>query len=175
MPRDLDDLLGLTGIGDYTARAVAVFAHRERHPVVDTDTRRVLARALHGRRQPGPPSRRDLDAIAGLLPEAAAEAAAFDAAMMELGALICAPDAAVRGLPDRRRLRWHQLGHPDTGDGRPRQAGYAGSDRQARGAVLQALRTCPEGALPLAQVAPDWPDAAQREPGDRCPWSPTGW
>ncbi|MFZ0528976.1 MAG: A/G-specific adenine glycosylase, partial [Propionicimonas sp.] len=44
-----------------------------------------------------------------------------------------------------------------------RQAGYAGSDRQARGAVLQALRTCPEGALPLAQVAPDWPNAAQRE------------
>src|SRR5690606_19524407 len=49
VPRDVDALLELTGIGDYTARAVAVFAYGEHHPVVDTNTRRVIARAVHGR------------------------------------------------------------------------------------------------------------------------------
>ena len=63
VPRDVDALLALTGIGDYTARAVAVFAYGDRHPVVDTNTRRVLARAIDGRSQPGPPSRRDLAAM----------------------------------------------------------------------------------------------------------------
>ena len=50
-------LLALTGIGDYTARAVAVFAYGDRHPVVDTNTRRVIARAVDGRSQPGSPAR----------------------------------------------------------------------------------------------------------------------
>ena len=53
VPRDVDALLALSGIGDYTARAVAVFAYGDRHPVVDTNTRRVLARAVDGRAQPG--------------------------------------------------------------------------------------------------------------------------
>ena len=68
VPRDVDALLALTGIGDYTARAVAVFAYGDRHPVVDTNTRRVLARAVDGRSQPGPPSRRDLAAMDAVLP-----------------------------------------------------------------------------------------------------------
>src|SRR5690606_4694784 len=49
VPRGVEALLALTGIGDYTARAVAVFAYGDRHPVVDTNTRRVLARAVDGR------------------------------------------------------------------------------------------------------------------------------
>src|SRR5690606_27155832 len=54
VPDDVDALLALTGVGDYTARAVAVFAYGSRHPVVDTNTRRVLARAIDGNGEPGP-------------------------------------------------------------------------------------------------------------------------
>ena len=43
VPDDVDALLALPGVGDYTARAVAVFAYGRRHPVVDTNVRRVLA------------------------------------------------------------------------------------------------------------------------------------
>ncbi len=68
VPDDVDALLELTGIGDYTARAVAVFAYGTRHPVVDTNTRRVLARAVDGRSQPGPPAKRDLVAMEAILP-----------------------------------------------------------------------------------------------------------
>src|SRR6195952_5917406 len=68
VPRDVDALLALPGIGDYTARAVAAFAYGERHPVVDTNIRRVIARAVLGDAEPGPPhARRDLAAMGQLL------------------------------------------------------------------------------------------------------------
>ena len=49
VPADVETLLSLPGIGAYTARAVACFAYRQRVPVVDTNVRRVVARAVHGR------------------------------------------------------------------------------------------------------------------------------
>lgn len=163
VPRDVDALLALSGIGEYTARAVAVFAYGDRHPVVDTNTRRVLARAVAGRSQPGPPSRRDLDLMASLLPDDEEEAAAFNAAAMELGATVCtsrAPRCEV--CPLAGSCAWLGAGKPDTGDERRRQATYEGSDRQARGAVLRLLRGASPSAVPLVAVLPDWPDARQR-------------
>src|SRR6478736_768194 len=44
VPRDVDTLLALPGVGPYTARAVAAFAYGVRTPVVDVNARRVLAR-----------------------------------------------------------------------------------------------------------------------------------
>ena len=49
VPSDVETLLTLPGIGAYTARAVACFAYRQPVPVVDTNVRRVVARAVHGR------------------------------------------------------------------------------------------------------------------------------
>ncbi len=164
VPRDVDALLALSGIGDYTARAVAVFAYGDRHPVVDTNTRRVLARAIGGRAQPGPPSRRDLDLMAALMPESVEEAAVFNAAAMELGATVCtsrAPRCEICPVADS--CAWLAAGRPDTGDERRRQAAYEGSDRQARGAVLRLLRAAAPEAVPLVAVIPDWPDLAQRD------------
>jgi A/G-specific adenine glycosylase len=164
VPRDVDALLSLSGIGDYTARAVAVFAYGDRHPVVDTNTRRVLARAIDGRSQPGPPSRRDLDAMAAILPAEREAAAVVDAAAMELGATVCtARSPRCDACPLRNRCAWRAAGYPDTGDERRKQARYEGSDRQARGAVLKTLRDAAAHAVPLAEVVPDWPDLLQRD------------
>jgi A/G-specific adenine glycosylase len=164
VPSGVDDLLSLTGIGDYTARAVAVFAYGQRLPVVDINTRRVIARSQHGRSQPGPAARRDLADMDAILPHDDAEAAAFNAATMELGALICtASNPRCEVCPIAEQCRWLALGRPDTGDSRRRQAAYEGSDRQACGAVLRALRHAPHNSVPLDDVVPDWPDAAQRE------------
>lgn len=164
VPRDVDALLALTGIGDYTARAVAVFAYGDRHPVVDTNTRRVLARAVDARSQPGPPARRDLAAMEAILPRDVDEAAVVNAAAMELGATVCiarAPRCDV--CPIAGLCAWRAAGYPDTGDERRRQARYEGSDRQARGAVLKTLRDAASHAVPLQEVVPDWPDALQRD------------
>lgn len=164
VPRDVAALRALSGVGDYTARAVAVFAYGERHPVVDTNTRRVMARVVGGRSQPGPPSRRDLAEMAALLPADAAEAAVFNAATMELGATVCVAGTPRCGsCPVADACAWRRAGFPDTGDTRRRQPAYAGSDRQARGAVLRVLREAPGGAVLLAGLLPDWSDAAQRE------------
>ncbi|GGH46619.1 A/G-specific adenine glycosylase [Microbacterium album] len=162
VPRDVDALLALTGIGDYTARAVAVFAYGDRHPVVDTNTRRVIARAVHARAQPGAPSRRDLADMDGLLPADDEAAAVMNAATMELGAVVCTARSPRCGeCPIRDACAWVASGSPATPDVRRRQARYEGSDRQARGAVLRALRE--SGPLPQEAVIPDWPDARQRD------------
>ncbi|GAA1934522.1 A/G-specific adenine glycosylase [Microbacterium aoyamense] len=164
VPDDVDALLALTGIGDYTARAVAVFAYGSRHPVVDTNTRRVLARALDGRSQPGPPSKRDLAAMESILPAEVAASTIVNAAAMELGATVCvarSPHCEICPVADR--CAWRAAGYPDTGDDRRKQAKYEGSDRQARGAVLKVLRGAAAHAVPLDDVIPDWPDALQRD------------
>ena len=162
VPRDVEALLALHGVGDYTARAVAVFAYGDRHPVVDTNTRRVLARAVRGRSQPDSPSPRDLVTMEHVLPADEAAAAIVNAAAMELGALVCtarAPRCAE--CPLRDVCSWRLAGYPDTGDGRRKQARYEGSDRQTRGAILRVLRT--RGAFPADEVIAGWPDAAQRD------------
>ncbi|WP_194408960.1 A/G-specific adenine glycosylase [Microbacterium cremeum] len=164
IPRDVDALLALTGIGDYTARAVAVFAYGDRHPVVDTNTRRVLARALGGRSQPAAPSRRDLDVMTAILPADREAAAVVNAAAMELGATVCVGRAPrCDACPLAAQCAWRAAGYPDTGDDRRRQARYEGSDRQARGAVLKTLRDAAAHAVPLHEVAADWPDRRQRD------------
>jgi A/G-specific adenine glycosylase len=164
VPSDVDALLALTGIGDYTARAVSVFAFGERHPVVDTNTRRVLARAVDGRSQPGPPSRRDLAAMDAVLPLDDADAAVVNAAAMELGATVCTARAPrCERCPLADRCAWRLAGYSDTGDQRRRQARFEGSDRLARGAVLKVLRDAASHAVPLEDVVPDWPDARQRD------------
>lgn len=164
VPRDVNALLALSGVGEYTARAVAVFSYGDRHPVVDTNTRRVLARAIDGRSHPGPAARRDLAAMDALLPTGASESAAFNAAMMELGATVCTARAPkCEQCPIVAQCAWVASGRPDTGDGRRRQARYEGSDRQARGAVLKALRAADDSAVPLDAVIHDWSDAAQRD------------
>jgi A/G-specific adenine glycosylase len=164
VPRDVDALLALSGIGDYTARAVAAFAFGDRVPVVDTNIRRVIARAWDGRSQPGPPARRDLEAMSALLPEDDAASALFNAAMMELGAVVCTARAPrCDRCPIADACAWVNAGQPDTGDTRRRQARYEGSDRQARGAVLKMLRDGPRSGLVADSVIHDWTDAAQRD------------
>ncbi|AZC13611.1 A/G-specific adenine glycosylase [Microbacterium sp. ABRD28] len=163
VPHDVDALLALTGIGDYTARAVAVFAYGRRHPVVDTNTRRVLARAVEGRSQPGTPARRDLSAMEAILPPDDDAAGIVNAAAMELGATVCtARTPRCAACPLSATCAWRAAGYPDTGDARRRQARYEGSDRQARGAVLRELRDAAHD-LPQESVLAGWPDALQRD------------
>lgn len=163
VPRTVPELLALPGVGDYTARAVAVFAYGDDHPVVDTNIRRVLARAVAGQAHPGPPARRDLAEMAEFLAGATAASPLVNAATMELGAIVCTARAPrCEDCPLRAQCAWRAAGYPDTGDTRRRQARYEGSDRQARGAVLRALREGPAAGLAADTVASELPDVAQR-------------
>jgi A/G-specific adenine glycosylase len=164
VPRDVADLLALPGIGDYTARAVAVFHFGDRHPVVDTNVRRVVARAVHGHGEAAPAAKRDLADVEALLPASPADASVVSIALMELGALVCtARKPACDACPVADSCAWRAAGYPAyEGRRAPKQGRFAGSDRQARGTVLRALRAV-DVPLTDAEVAPLWPDAAQLE------------
>ncbi|WP_375399552.1 A/G-specific adenine glycosylase [uncultured Amnibacterium sp.] len=159
VPEDVDELLALPGIGDYTARAIAVFAYGHRHPVVDTNVRRVIARAELGTAQPGAPNaRRDLPAMAALLPAGRDEAAMFNAALMEIGAVVCVAAAPrCEACPLERSCRWRAAGRPPGPASARRQAAFAGSDRQWRGRVMAELRASdvPVTDDELARTVPD--------------------
>ncbi|MGW0007776.1 HhH-GPD family protein [Nocardia grenadensis] len=160
VPDDVEVLLGLPGIGAYTARAVACFAYGQRVPVVDTNVRRVVARAVHGR-EAGNPAARDLRETEALLPGRIDRAAVFSAALMELGATVCAartPDCGRCPLP---RCAWVAAGRPAAESVRRTQK-YEGTDRQARGRLLDVLRAA---HAPVERVRLDL--AWTRDPGQR--------
>jgi len=165
VPETVPELLALPGVGDYTARAVAVFAHGHRHPVVDTNVRRVLARAVEGLAEPwAPNARRDLPLMESQLPADDAEARVASAAVMELGALVCtARSPRCEECPLVDRCAWVLAGRPEhAGPPLRRQAAFAGSDRQVRGLVMAELRAS-DVPVTAAEVAAVWPDAEQRE------------
>lgn len=163
VPADVETLESLPGIGTYTARAVAAFAHGRRVPVVDTNVRRVVARAVLGRADARAASSRDLADTEALLPGDTADAATMSAALMELGATVCvARTPRCADCPVSEACAWQRLGRP-AGDGPARKAQrWAGTDRQVRGRLLDVLRGAPGPVPPEALDAAWLTDPAQR-------------
>ncbi len=164
VPADVAELETLPGVGSYTARAVAVFAHGRRHPVVDTNVRRVVARAVAGRAVPGAPAAaRDHAAVAALLPDDPVRAGRVSIALMELGALVCTARAPRCGAcPIAAQCAWRRAGAPASTGPTVRPQRFAGTDRQVRGRLLDVLRAT-EAPVPRAELDLVWPDAVQRE------------
>jgi A/G-specific adenine glycosylase len=163
VPDDVNELHALPGIGHYTARAVAAFAYGRRHPVVDTNVRRVIARAVDGVADAGPPStKRDLAAMEAQLPTDAADARLFNAAVMELGAVVCTARAPrCDACPIASQCAWRAAGYPAyDGVRRVAQKRYEGSDRQVRGVILAALRA--SRSVSAAEIESLWPEPIQR-------------
>ena len=163
VPDDLHALLALPGIGGYTARAVAAFAFGQRQPVVDTNVRRLVARAVAGRADAGPATTAaDLAAVDALLPVQDRPAARASAALMELGALVCtARSPRCDDCPLWTVCAWRLAGSPPAQGPSRRPQAYAGTDRQVRGLLLAVLRD-ERTPVPAARLDQVWPDATQR-------------
>ncbi|MFD7156663.1 A/G-specific adenine glycosylase [Kribbella sp. NPDC059898] len=164
VPDDHEALLALPGVGTYTAAAIASFAFGQRHAVVDTNVRRVLARSLTGVAQPTvSPTAADQRLAVSALPADEPTAAKWAVASMELGALICTartPNCA--DCPIRSQCAWILAGSPPY-DGPPRRGQtYEGTDRQARGRLLAVLRAA-STPVPKSALDATWPHAPQRE------------
>lgn len=163
VPDEVEVLLTLPGVGAYTARAVACFAYRQGVPVVDTNVRRVVARAVHGLADAGNPSAvRDMADVATLLPNDDT-APVFSAALMELGATVCTARSPKCGICPLSVCAWRAAGYPPaTTAPRPSQR-YAGTDRQVRGRLLDVLRASSAPVM-RAQLHVVWlTDTAQRD------------
>jgi A/G-specific adenine glycosylase len=163
VPDDVEVLLTLPGVGAYTARAVACFAYQKRVPVVDTNVRRVVARAVHGLADAASPSAvRDLADVEALLPDGES-APVFSAALMELGATVCTARTPKCGICPVTVCAWRAAGHPPgAGSARPTQR-YAGTDRQVRGRLMDVLRAS-SAPVERAQLDVVWlTDPGQRD------------
>ena len=161
VPSGHDELIALPGVGDYTASAIASFAFGARHPVLDTNVRRVLARAVSGVEFPPASVTRAERALAGsLVPEE--QPATWAVAVMELGALVCtAASPRCATCPVSDRCAWNTAGRPAY-DGPPRLGqAWAGTDRQVRGRLMAVLRDA-EGSVARPRLDAAWSDPVQR-------------
>ncbi|MFY9635755.1 MAG: A/G-specific adenine glycosylase [Cellulosimicrobium cellulans] len=158
VPGAYAELLALPGVGSYTAAAVAAFAFGRRETVVDTNIRRVHARLISGVALPAPSlSAAEMRLAAELLPDDDDTSVRWNAAVMELGALVCtarAPKCA--DCPVRNSCAWLAAGEPPPSYV-PKGQAWHGTDRQVRGAVIAVLR--------LAD-APVPAELFQQEPAD---------
>lgn len=114
VPADPAALRALPGIGEYTAAAVASFAFGIPETVVDTNVRRVIARAVAGEALPGRSlTRAEMRRAQALMPEDPTRANAWNAAVMELGALVCtARSPACERCPLAETCAWVAAGSP---------------------------------------------------------------
>ena len=168
VPLSLKDLTLLPGVGTYTASALLAFRHGIRVPVLDTNVRRVLVRFLDGREFPPhtTPSKAETMRAEAILPEDGHHAAEVSLALMEFGALVCTQlSPSCDECPISNNCAWALAGFPKD-EKRPTPQPYAGTDRQARGRIMKALRTAHfEGTdgLTKRRVL----DAARIDGGDR--------
>ena len=165
LPADLGALLALPGVGPYTARAVLAFAFGADVGVLDTNAARVLARTA-GRRLAPREAQQRADV---LVPHGCGWA--WNQAVLDLGATVCTARAPrCGGCPVARWCAWRQAGGglPDPAVGSAgvggRQSTFAGSDRQGRGRLVDALRRAPLAwaGVPTAAGWADDPDRARR-------------
>ncbi len=163
VPEAAEQLRNLPGVGAYTAAAVASFAFGQRHAVLDTNVRRVLARLVRGEFLPGPAqSAAELRLAESLLPDDGREAARWSVGIMELGALVCTAARPRCGeCPIAAQCEWLKRGCPPPQQQRRIAPAYAGSDRQCRGSLLAVLRHA-SGAVGAETLAAAWDDSGQR-------------
>ena len=164
VPMSEAELATLPGVGAYTAAAVATFAFGARTVVVDTNVRRVVARAVAGTEHAGAsPTRAEHVLAASLVPAEPERARTWSVAVMELGALVCTARSPRCGqCPVLDLCQWQRDGRP-AHEGPPRRGqAWAGTDRQMRGALLRRLRESP-GPVSRATLEAVSDNAVQRE------------
>jgi A/G-specific adenine glycosylase len=162
VPSGYDDLIALPGIGDYTASAIASFAFGGAHAVLDTNVRRVFARAVSGvELPPASVTRAERVLAESLVPEE--RPATWAVAVMELGALVCTATSPRCGAcPISDRCAWALAGHPAYAGPPRRGQAWAGTDRQVRGRIMAVLRDA-QGSVARSRLDGAWPEALQRE------------
>jgi A/G-specific adenine glycosylase len=142
VPADGATLRALPGLGDYTAAAVAAFAFGVRTVVLDTNVRRVIARAWGGMALPPRyATRPERERALALVPKAPPASVKWNIGAMELGALVClSRTPRCDACPISDRCAWFVAGHPGLGATRVRRQPWHGSDRQVRGRIMALLR-----------------------------------
>jgi len=97
-PSTYDDLLTLSGIGDYTAAAITSIAYGLPYPVIDGNVKRVVSRLLGIRGRLDMQENRKILSVFLQENIDKEDPGTFNQAVMELGALVCKPSLPDCGL-----------------------------------------------------------------------------
>jgi A/G-specific adenine glycosylase len=138
VPDDIGSLEALPGVGPYTASAVAAIAYGVPVPAIDTNVRRVVARARLGR-PPGDVDPGEIRAAAEAWLDPA-EPGTWNQAVMDLGRLVCGPKPRCEACPIAGGCGFVAAGAPAGVVRHSGQGRFVGSSREARGLVVRALR-----------------------------------
>lgn len=164
VPQDLNELIALSGLGPYTARAVLAFAFEHDIAVVDTNVGRILARQ-RGERLTARSAQTFADDIVPI-----GMGWSWNQGLLDLGALICTKRAPLCGeCPTATTCKWFDSGSndPDPAIGSAAvskgQSKFAGSFREGRARLLDVLRTGVDVAPEQFRDACGW---STREGGD---------
>jgi len=154
------ELRKLPGIGEYTAAAMVAFAFSGRSLVLDINIRRLFVRLFDGAESPTTSATKEEKVrYEELVPKK--DPHIWAAATMELGALVCtsqSPKCAICPVSDK--CLWRSLDYPKSDVVKRRQS-WHGTDRQCRGAVVQALRE--NEILTKSQIEQLWDVPSQVE------------
>jgi len=159
VPRSIEQLRTLPGVGEYTAAAICAFAFGQPTLVLDINIRRFFARVIDGVQNPtSAPSQIERKLRYELIPS---EGAIWAAATMEFGALICkARNPQCDLCPLKEQCAWRAAGYPQSEIIKKSQA-WNGTDRQCRGTIVQALRE--NKKLGRTTLSTLWGDQSQLE------------
>jgi A/G-specific adenine glycosylase len=161
VPSDPAGLARLPGIGPYTAAAVASFAHGVAVPAVDTNVRRVVARARLGTEPSEVPETQVRAAAAAWLDRA--DPGAWNQALMDLGREVCRAEPACPACPLHTACRFRLAARTAPSPARrpPRRGEpFGGSFRQLRGRIVAALREVPSASV--GELARRWDEPVER-------------
>ena len=160
IPKTLPELRELPGVGEYTAAAIYSFAYGKRALVLDTNIRRVFARAIDGKEYASLTlNNKERTKREKLIPR---EASLWAAATMELGATICtarSPQCEI--CPIAQSCVWRFKGYPKSRAPKRKTQEWHGTDRQCRGTILNYLREKDRGTR--SQFEKLWSDKKQLE------------
>lgn len=111
-PHTYEEIRSLTGIGNYTAGAIASFAYGIPKPAVDGNVLRVISRLTASEEDIGKASVRERmeEALEKVIPNDAASD--FNQGLIELGAIVCVPNGAPKceSCPLAHFCRAHEKG-----------------------------------------------------------------
>jgi A/G-specific adenine glycosylase len=159
VPSDPADLIRLPGVGPYAAAAVASVAFGKAVPAVDSNVRRIVARAELGV-EPHEAAPARIQEIAGRWLHHA-DPASWNQALRDLGREVCCPIPRCSVCPLVDGCRFRAMGRVPVPPPR-RQKPFAGSFRQLRGRVLDLLRDGPATLSSLSKGAGEPPGRVAR-------------
>jgi A/G-specific adenine glycosylase len=137
VPASIEALTGLPGVGPYTAAAVASIAYRRPVPAVDTNVRRVVARAVLGR--DGPEVRWPEVRDAAVRWMNGTDPSDWNQAVMDLGREICRSRPRCERCPLASPCAFRAAGRTPVVRVVQGSEGFEGSFRQLRGTIVRVL------------------------------------